>query len=32
MKNLHSEEKKTHPSGKKPPCKPRQDMQMDPKP
>jgi hypothetical protein len=32
MKNHHSEEKKTHPLSKKPPCKPRQDMQMDPKP
>jgi hypothetical protein len=32
MKNHRSEEKKTHPSSKKPPCNPRQDMQMDPKP
>jgi hypothetical protein len=32
MKNHRSEEKKTRPLSKKPPCKPRQDMQMDPKP
>jgi hypothetical protein len=32
VKNHRSEEKKTHPSSKKPPCKPRQDKQMDPKP
>jgi hypothetical protein len=31
MKNHHSEEKKTHPSSKKPSRKPRQDKQMDPK-
>jgi hypothetical protein len=32
MKNHRSEENKAHPSSKKPPCKPRQDKQMDPKP
>jgi hypothetical protein len=32
MKNHRSEEKKAHPSSKKPLCKPRQDKQMDPKP
>jgi hypothetical protein len=32
MKNHRNEEKKTHPSRKKPSCKPIQDKQMDPKP
>jgi hypothetical protein len=32
MKNHRSEEKKAHPSSKKPLCKPRQDKQMDHKP
>jgi hypothetical protein len=32
MKNHRSEENKVHPSSKKPPCKPRQDKQMDHKP
>jgi hypothetical protein len=32
MKNHRNKEKKVHPSSKKPPCKPRQDKQMDPKP
>jgi hypothetical protein len=32
MKNHRSEEKKAHPSSKKPLCKPRQERQMDPMP
>jgi hypothetical protein len=32
MKNYRSKEKKAHPSSKKPPCKLKQDKQMDSKP
>jgi hypothetical protein len=32
MKNHRSEEKKAHPSSKKPRCKPRQDKKIDPNP